>query len=307
MSKQSNTESGNQDRAQGKPRKGRLFRVIKHTVLFSLAAVALIVGTAFFLAHSEPAHWKDHQQFLAETSPEQIEALAVQVDDKLKALANLGLEPDLAESDPAAQTLRSLTHPGDTETGNGEQAKQGTKPEDVHINTEKTITLNNEELAAVVQTRIDEWIQERGYSKPPELQDPMIAAKGGELVMAFRFQSGGFAAVISGKFMLNILDNGMAELSLKRFFVGQLPVPVDALGEHLRESSGGDERAEQVGEWLGKLQYLQIKPVLELEHRRRARVMDYKLLEEGLELQVRIQDHQTYKDMNEALAGVPTD
>ncbi len=310
MNKRSGTKSRKQDKTLSQSKKGGFGRIIRRTALFALVVVALTVGTAFFLARSEPAHWKQHQQFLAETSPKQIEELAGQVEDKLKELANLGLEEAVGSHGSVTSWVQSLTRPDDTpidDEARAEPAQTNIKPEDVRINVEKTITLNNEQLAAVIQTRMDEWMQERGYIKPDEIKDPMIAIKDGKLVMAFLIQSGPFSAVISGKFTLNILDNGMAELILNRFLVGQLPVPADALGEHLRESSGGDKRAAQVGEWLGKLQYLQVKPVLELEHRRRARVMDYKILDDGLELQVRVQDHKTYKLMNNALAGVPTD
>lgn len=148
---------------------------------------------------------------------------------------------------------------------------------------------------------------DRGYVKPKEIEDPMIVVEDDNLVMAFKLKAGKFDAIISGKFNLRILDNGMAELKLKRFLVGKLPVPADSLGEHLRRQSGGDLRAEKVGEWLGKLQHMEVKPVIELEHRRRARVMDYKILKQGLELTVRIQDHKTYKAMNGALADVPVD
>ena len=309
MNKRPRRKPRKQDKTRNPSGKGRLFRIIKRTVLISLVAVALVAGTTFFLVRSEPAHWKQHQQFLAETSPKQIEVLAGQVEDQLKELANLGIEEAQGNQESVTSWVQSLTRPGDT-PADGEASPQPVqtriKPEDVRINAEQTITLNNEQLAAVMQTRMDEWIQERGYSKPEEILDPMVAIQKGQFVMAFQLQSGPFSAVISGKFTLNIMDNGMAELTLNRFLVGKLPVPADALGEHLRKSSGGDERAAQVGEWLGKLQYLQVKPVLELEHRRRARVMDYKIHSDGLELQVRIQDHKTYKSMNNALADVPT-
>lgn len=308
MFKRSSKNSDRHDRSQNQSKNSRVGTIIKRTLLIALVAVALVVGTAFFLARSEPAHWKEHQQFLAETSPQQIEALAMQVQEKLKELANFGLEDTSGNKTSVTNWVQSLTQSQETMTEDGTQSETEqpkVKPEDVRINIEKTLTLNNEQLAAVVQTRMDDWMQQRGYVRPKEIKDPMIAVRGGQLVMAFRMQSGLFTAVISGKFNLNILDNGMAELTLNQFLVGKLPVPANALGEHLRKQAGGDSRAAEAGEWLGKLQYLQIKPVLELEHRRRARVMDYKLHNDGLDLQVRIQDHVTYRSMNNALAGVP--
>lgn len=285
MSERSSNDPDKQFPAKKPSKHGKL---IKRAVLLALLAAVITAGVVIYLVKSEPAYWKEHERFLTETSPQQIQQLAGQVQDKLEALANLGIEDD-----PSA-----LPNPS---------AQPNVRPEDVHINTEQTLTLDNEQLAAVVQLRLDEWMQERGYVKPDEVQDPMITVSDGDLVMAFKLNAGKLDAIISGKFLLLIRDDGMAELTLKRFLVGKLPVPADMIGEHLRKQSGGDPRAAQVGEWLGKLQHFQLKPVLELEHRRRARVMAYKTLKDSLELTVRIQDHKTYKAMNQALAGVPVD
>jgi uncharacterized protein YpmS len=282
----------------GKPKRS-LGKTIKRLTLLALLAVAVTAGVIFYLARSEPAYWKEHQQFLRESTPQQIERLAEQVDTQLTALANLGLDEAASQAETATQTLDSLAV--------DESKPTKTKPEDVRINTDKTITLSNDQLAAIVQTRMDEWMNDRGYIKPPEITDPLITVDGGDLVMAFAFEVGGFSSVISGKFGLKIRDDGKATLAMKRFLVGRLPVPADAIGEHLRQKSGGDERAAKVGEWLEKLQELEFKPVIELEHRRRARVQSYVLHDHGLEITVRVQDHKTYKSMNKALAGVPVD
>jgi uncharacterized protein YpmS len=307
MSERSSNESDNPAPAE-KPRTWR--KRIWRAALLTLLALAVAVGVVIYLAKSEPEYWKQHERFLAETSPQKMAQLAGQVQDRLDKLANLGLDG----SDPATRALQALTGQGlpggilDTQDAVDDGSGQPrVKPENVHINTEQTLTLNNEELAAVVKLRLDEWMKERGYVKPEEVKDPLIAVEDNELVMAFKFNAGKLSAVISGKFNVTVLENGMAELSLKRFLVGKLPVPADAIADHLREKTGGDARAAKVGEWLSKLKLIEIKPVLELEHRRRARVMAYKVQKNSLELTVRIQDHKTYKAMNQALAGVPVD
>ncbi len=310
MTKRSSSEAGEDQRSKGSKKKGRLGKIIKRTLVIGVSAVLLIVGTTFFLARSEPSYWKEHQRFIAETSPTRMQALANEVEAKIDELSNLGLEEAQNKRGEVESWMQSLTRPTDQPTDDGqatEEKQETVRPEDVKINVEKKMTLTNEQLAAIVQTRFDDWMKERGYERPKEMQDPMVAVQDDDLVMAFRLESGSFSAVISGKFYVEILDNGMAELTLRRFLVGQLPVPSDMLGEHLRSASGGDSRMQQIGEWLGKLQFIEIKPVLEIENRRRARIMDYKIIKDGLELSVRVQDHKTYKSMNEALAGVPTD
>ena len=254
-----------------------------------LLVMLLAVGTAaviFYLARSEPAYYTEYQQFIESTSPEQLQQLAEQVDWKLQALADLAIKQ--AKHDAAVT-----------------DDDKDPRPEDVKINQDQTLTLSNEQLAAVVQTHMDDWMKSRGFDMPDEVIDPMVAVDNGQLVMAFRLESGAISLVVSGRFSLDIQDDGYAILTLDRFLVGQLPVPARSLSEHLYDLTG-DRRLEQAGEWLSKLEYMEIKPVLELDHRRRARVMDYLVHEDELVLTLRIQDHKTYKAMNAALAGVPT-
>ncbi len=296
------TNNGSSPSSGARPVKGRLvktaLRVVLTLVLFFAVGTAVVV----FLARSEPAYWQTNQQFIHQTSPDQIKSLTQAIQSQLNGLANLGLDEAGVAVNQTDKTKQIAPSQKDVD-----QAQPGVKPENVHINAEQTVTLNNEQLAAWVQTHTDRWMEDRGYVKPQEITDPMVAVDDGQLVMAFALDAGGFSSVISGKFSLTMLDNGMASLTMKTFQVGKLPVPAIAIAEFLRTQTQGDPRAVKVGQWLEKLQHLEFKPVLELDHRRRARVMDYKLLDDSLELTVRVQDHKTYKSMNQALAGVQVD
>lgn len=287
----------------------------KLRLLFKAAfalVIVLAVGSAvvFYLARSEPGYWKEHQKLLSETTPQQLEQLAEQVEGQLDALAALGLNKSLEDMAPESQTaeesLDALASSDEDATDHAHAARPKTKPEDVHINVDKIVSLNNKQLAAFVQTRLDDWMAERGYVKPEEIKDPMVRVSDGDLVMAFLIQTDIISQVVSGRFDLVIRADGYAELTMERFLVGNLPVPANAISEHLQNSTG-DKRAAEAGQWLSKLQYLEFKPVIKLDHRRRARVQDYQLMDNGLELTVRVQDHKTYKAMNTALAGVATD
>ena len=286
-----------------KPKRSLARRVAKRVLMLGLLGSVVVVCVLIYMARSTPDYWKEHERFIQNTSPEQLEELAEEVEDKLDELANLGVEEAIKEA--AEPNIQILTDP-DAEEAPVETAAQ-VKPEDVKINVDKKIMLDNEQLAAVVKARMDEWMTDRGYVKPPEITDPMITIDDGKLIMAFRFQSGSFSQVISGNFDIEFLDDGMAILRMQRFLVGQLPVPADKIGEQLSKHSGGNQRAAKVGEWMEKLQELEFKPVIELENRRRARVQSFTLLEKGMEVVVRVQDHKTYKSMNKALAGVPTE
>jgi len=282
------------------PRPGRVFKRIRRVLLVAVLAIGCAAGALFYLAKSEPAYYQSQQAFIDSTPPEQLEALAEEVEAGFEALANLNIQ----EAGGPGTSL----DPGPALNQDDAPPAEATalKPEDVRIDTEKTVTLDNDQLAAVVHQRTDQWIKDRGYLMPDEIMDPVVAVDDGRLMMAFRLQSGPFSAVVSGQFTMDILDDGMAELMLERFYVGKLPVPAERLSEHLYDLTG-DRRMEEAGRWLSKLSYMQIKPVLEVENRRRVRVTDYKVHDDELELTVRIQDHKTYKAMNAAIAGVAID
>ena len=100
---------------------------------------------------------------------------------------------------------------------------------------------------------------------------------------------------------------------MDRFQAGKLPVPIRSIGQQLSSKSGrGKDLATQVGRWLSKLERIEIKPVIELEHGRWARVLAYQVHDGGVDLKLRIQDRRTYRAANvaqaaeAALATVPT-
>lgn len=272
---------------EGESKKRPLSRLVKRGLLVVCLLVIVAGAAIFYLAKSPPRYYAEYQRFLKTTSPERVQRLSSDVDERLEALADLGVE----------QAKENAAREG--------SEIDDVRPEDVHINANKTLTLTNEQLAAMVQTHLDDWMKSRGYNMPQEVVEPMVAVDEGQLVMAFTLQSGPTSFVVSGQFSLQFMNNGYATLHLDRFLVGKLPVPAQSLSHHLYNATG-DPRLEQVGEWLSKLQDLELKPVLELENRRRARVMNYHIRDDELELTLRIQDYKTYKATNAALASVPT-
>ena len=162
--------------------------------------------------------------------------------------------------------------------------------------------VRDDELRALVAARFDEWMESRGYVMPKGITDPTIAIDGNTLILAFEYRTPHFSQVISAKFDLEIEADGMALLTLEEFLAGSLPVPVHAIGRYLAEQvPGDDEGVAKVGEWLGKLEQLRFKPVLELKHRRRAQVTAYDVVDGGIELTVRIQDYRTYKGIGDSI------
>jgi uncharacterized protein YpmS len=295
---------------------------LRRVSLLLLVVTLLVVGVGLYLLRSEPAHWKKRQDFLRSTSSVEQEAIAESAQHKIMELANLGLEQLSAQEQtsisatgtaPGPNSLRQLT--ADSPTSTSTQAQDGedsaatenkTPPSAIRINTFRTLQLGQEQINALVRAELKNWMDSRGYDMPSEIVDPMIALEGQQLILAFEYRSSQFSQVLSAYFSLTFEKNGMVILELEQFQAGLLPIPVDSLGQWLADKTGGSERAEQIGQWLGELNRLEFKPVLEMEHRRRARIESYRIDGDGVELVVRVQDHRTYKQANKKLAGVPT-
>ena len=270
-------------------RRGSRRRAIRLTLFLMFVVVPITgIGLAFFLLRTDPAHWKQHETFLRETTPTQIQALARSAQQRLERLCEL--QDDTRGSRPEA--IGRLVHGG-----------RRIDPAGTRIDAVGTIFLNHDELQAVLMERFDQWLSARGYEKPEEITDPMILVRDGKLVMAFRLRMARFSQVLSGIFQLRIEPDGHADLTLDRFLAGRLPVPAAAISSYLRNKAPvHKDRAEKVGTWLAKLQHVRFKPVLEMPHRRRVRVLAYDLEEGGIQLTLRIQDHRTYRATNEVLA-----
>ena len=97
--RQATTNSNaNGEATAARPRRRRLLRaVLLAALLMSVAAG----GTIFWLLRSEPAHWKQHQQFLQSASPQELKAMAQKVDRQMELLVTLSEELDQA---PGSQT-----------------------------------------------------------------------------------------------------------------------------------------------------------------------------------------------------------
>lgn len=279
---------------------GRRRRRIRRRVLFILLVVMPVaaLGVAFYLLRREPAYWKQHEAFLAQTPPEKITAINDEVSARIEELASAIAGAD--GSSAAEAGGRATAGAG----GTGAAGKA--KLDEVRMDETRKLFLNEEELRALVAARLDEWAESRGYVMPKEIKSPGVAIDDGRLVMAFKFESSQFSQVLSGLFDVAIMEDGMALLTMEQFVVGSLPVPVRMIGSYLSKNAPEEsDRMAKIGRWLAKLERLEFKPVLEMEHRRRARVTDFMISDEGLALTLRVQDRLTYREQNERAKGKP--
>lgn len=315
--KQTKKQSGIDPRT--KPRKRRWLR---RAVLVCLLVPVVAAGVMFYFARSDPAHWTAYQKRLANTTPQQMESIARNFEQRLALLgvsdAEVTWQSDMngVASRNAAATRGYLAIGADGSVA-GANMSAGLQADDeagvmpvkakplseMRVDIERTILLTQEEMDALVITRLNQWMADRGYVMPSQIKDPMLQLTQNGLLMAFEYRSKNFSQVITAEFDMEIFNDGYGELRLTAFDAGRLPVPASEIGNYLAQAGEDANEAAKVGRWLSRLEKLEFKPVLELENSRRVRVISYQVKPEGVELTVRLQDRNTYRKTNEVLAA----
>ena len=325
-----------EDRRDKRPRRRR---VVRRVLIGGCLVSGILLGAAVYLLRSEPDYWTRHRAFIRGHSSAEIEMLARSVQQRLDKLIRVAGDrsPDVQNSmgghsrgavasggDPVEQgeVVRRGIYYKDTDRvtkGTLVQSKVLTaassprllealhvQPQDIRVDVTRELFVSEPEMQALVAARLDDWMASRGYVMPPYIHDPMVTVDDDGLWLGFEVQTPYVSQVFSARFDVAFLSDGMATLKLEKVYAGNLPLPVDGIGWFLRRQAPGNGRVVSLARWLDKLNGLEFKPVVEIAHRRRARVQSIERVERGAQVRVRVQDHMTYKRTNEALAAVET-
>ena len=260
---------------------------LRWVLLGTMAVLLLGFGLTLYLLQREPAVWREAQQLLETKTPEAQEQLTR---DLLHRLNSPG----------EVESKQLLDH--DNKYGQGESkaaifedplAKE-------HVDETYEMRLTNEELVLMVRTFVDEWAIQRGYEVPPSMVYPVAMVDHGKLMIAFTVKVGSWHQVFSGEVKLQFDSDGMATGQVVDLYAGSLPISVMAVGDLLHQQlpKSHAAAAERIGEWVAKLEHFEFRPTLEMQHRRRARVLGMKVGRDDLTLTMRLQDHQTYRQHN---------
>ena len=287
------------------PRRRR--HLIRRVLLVMVLIVVVGLSVIFYLVRSEPSHWKEFKEFARITSAEEMENMASGLEKKINALSELVSEQGMDDESLQEMIRRANKKIDDAVTlSELDGYVVNRRLSEICVNVRKQLVLNINEINAMLLTRLDEWALDRGFVVPKEMRSPMFNIDGDQMVLAFEWSTPRYSQVISGYFNVNIREDGMAEMVLDEFLIGLMPVPADSIASYMSRKGGGSQMRD-LGQWLEKFQYIEFRPVMELEHRRRARVIDYRVLPDGIELTLQIQDYRTYKRMNHQLAEVVTE
>ena len=259
-------------------------------IVGALVLTLCAAGLTVYLLRTPPAVWTEAQLILDQTTPEERAQIAAEVTERLAEL----IEADLTE--PAPEEAHSSE-------GSATIQRVDYAPAEQHIDRTIELTLTNRELVSVVSDEFSQWAVQRGYEVPEAIGEPVVMADDGKLVIAFAVTIDDWHQVFSGELDLAFSPDGMSQGRVDQLTAGSLPVSVKRVGEMIQQQlpDSQADTADRIGDWLSELEGFAFRPVLELEHRRRARVMGMRVGDDSLTLTLRVQDHPTYRRHNELL------
>lgn len=270
-------------------------RWIRRVLIGTSVVLVFGVGLTVYLLRRPPAVWTEAQQIIAQTTPEEQAELAAAVKQRL----TMQIESAVGDPDEPGDPAEGQT----PERATLRQSKAGKPKVAPPVDQTYELALTNDELVALVNDVFDDWTRQRGYEVPDQVTEPVVLAHKGRLAIAFEIDTPSWSQVFSGYVKLKFKPDGMAVGRVEELTAGSLPVSVVEVGEMLRDKLPESERelADRVGDWLAELDGFEFRPVLEMEKRRRARVVAAQVGDKGVTLTMRVQDHLTYKKHNALL------
>ena len=258
---------------------------IKRGLIASTLAVTLGAGLTVYLLQRPPAVWHEAQAILDETTDAEREQLAEDVMQRLSRAADrLGPEQDTVfgaefKADPTKLTTVLASQ---------------------SVDEIFEVELSNEELLLVASQWVNKWVKQRGFEMPSQMSRPVVMIQDGVLIIAFELVVGDWRQIFSGQISLRFDADGMAHGRVTELAAGSFPLSVTGVGDWVAKQlpNSQSETAHKMGEWIAELEDFEFRPVLEVEHRRRARVTSMQLRKDSLTMTMRLQDHRTYKMHN---------
>jgi hypothetical protein len=248
-------------------------------ILLTLLALVGFTGTIVGLARSEPEHWTVHRAFLQSHSKAQIAAMSRGVEARLLVLFDAPPTPQRAEA-IAVGSVSTATE--------AEPAAAGL-PGAAGGDDLRTVHFTIDEANAWLATNLDRWMTDRGYDKPAEITNPMIALQDGRLIAAFEYHRFNTSQIFSAGFAVQFLPNGKVSLSLEGVTAGRMPLPAQAIGRAIAPVGGDDAQTRRVARWIEKLQHVEFSPLLKLAPGKKVKVTDYQTTADGIDLTVRLE------------------
>jgi hypothetical protein len=258
-------------------------RRIKRGGIGLAMAIVLGMGVVVYLLQRKPAVWREAQAVLNNATPEMRQKITEDVKKRIAEIVQT-----------KSHALQELSR---------EDEQRAVDPNviaDAALDEFAELTLSNAELVLIINDFYIQWTEQRGYIVPGGVNDPAVIAQNGKLLITFMIQTPNWQQVFSGNISLTFMPDGMAVGNVENLYAGSMPLSMISIGQTLRTIMPASEHhmADRMGDWLAKLEHFEFRPTIELEHRRRARVVAMTVGDDDVTVKMRVQDHSTYRAHN---------
>ncbi|MFW6060592.1 MAG: hypothetical protein ACODAQ_10450, partial [Phycisphaeraceae bacterium] len=134
---------------------------------------------------------------------------------------------------------------------------------------------------AWLDQRLADWLANQGHALPEGLEQPMLMAEDGDLLLAFRVSTPRGEQIVSIVFNVEVVKPGRARLVVHRVLAGRLPVPMSTLIEQAARQ--GEQGETEVGAHR-VLRGEVFEAVIPIDRQRDGRLLDVEVTEAGVDV-----------------------
>ncbi|QDU35094.1 hypothetical protein KS4_31720 [Poriferisphaera corsica] len=284
-------------------RRGLWWWISRGVVSFALMlCVALTVG--YMLLRSEPARYTAYKVYLADQPREQrlehaeklkktIEAICLSdIDEHQQVVRNAVTEDDddAIRKDDAGQlkAIRDVVLNGGTEN---DIAK------DKRVDRVERIKLTQRQVNMLVEEELDGILKKHGYRMPREVTNPLLEVGSERVQVTFDYVGERLTQNFTVDMGYTIRRDGVVVLEMDAVDAGRLPVPAEKAAKLARKHGGRyEDKLREVEAMLDELSHLEIRPAIKIKHGRMVSVEGVRVVNGDVELAIRVQDGQTYRE-----------
>lgn len=242
--------------------------------------LAGLVGVGWWLWNSEPESITRQEAQLGALSEAERAELAERVEQRFLRKSSDIVAPPEPGTEPG-------TEPGPA--GEGEAAAEGAQLDRLaerqpRPGSVRRIEMSYRELNAWLDERLPKMVANRGEAWPEAVRNVTVAVEDGRPVLGVRVGEGESQQLMSAVFNPVRTPDGRVRLEVEQIRSGRMPLPANEVMERLSAGSGAERTA-----WVENvLAGAAFDPAWQVDATRRARLVDWEIGDEGVEIGVRV-------------------
>lgn len=270
-----------------------LARLFLQIVVLSIFLLLCVAGVwAVVLWSKTPGYWQKQQATRMNQPTAQSKQQAGAVNESfarvLPSPAVMTASSASAGS-PSTGSNASAPPPSISSTASNSSAKAAGAERVTH-----QLHLNIQDLNAWIDHELPALLESQQVKMPPEIKLPMLAVEGGNLVLAFRYESSQTTQVVSliiKPVMQGPADRPQLRLEIQGLRGGRLPLPSQSVIESFQEMAQNKQQPgmKLLGDILGGKAFDPVFPIFTADKPTGVvRLLNFKLASDGLDLTLRV-------------------